>query len=713
MAVNYHINESILEKFPCAQSLISQIKTLNILKEAVVYHNFPLYIDNENVAQRSDVLVVSKNHGILLFKTIHITTRDQDIINELKDEVSSFEQIFSLIFSKLIKSKILKKSPSTLKIEIIPSLYLFSSSDNGNSLSKEILSIKWDELNFLTSEHQLKSSFEDNVLEEELEDDIYDEIIAILEGSKGLIRPKNRIVDNDKGKTKGKLLNHLEMHIARFDLEQKRAALQILDDAQRIRGLAGSGKTIILAMKVAQIHLTQPDAHILYTYWTKSLHGFVKQLITRFYRQFADKDPDWEKIHIMHGWGGQHLEGVYYNACKDNNVKPINFTEASSQYGRHQAFEYICSQLYENDITKKYDYSIIDEAQDFPMWFYRLLLKLTKNYKIIWGYDECQNILEMNLQDPVTTFGTSDGKKPIIDLKKFGQDIVLHKCYRSYKPVLVGAFALGLGIYNDKIIQMPENSDMWEDLGFEIEQGGYTQGDRMVISRPDNNSLIVSDEEIDPKESLQCKSFPDRIEECNYIISEIVKNITEEELLPQDILVICLNDRYTKEYFRMIENGLNAKNIKTFNVHSSSTYNISFKIPDYVTLSTIYSAKGNESGIVYIVGIDKVFEYKNNITERNKLFTAITRSKMWVKITGIGDNVDLLSKEIKQIFDNNLKLMFVMPDLKELKTFQRGLQKEQEAYNRLLREVDKISEQTGVEPQKLLDLWREKHANNR
>lgn len=713
MPVNYHINESILDNFPCAQSLISQIKTLNILKEAEVYHNFLLYIDNENIAQRSDVLVVSKNHGILLFKTIHITGRDQDLINEVKSEVSSFEQIFSLIFSKLIKSRVLKKSPSTLKIEIIPSLYLFSSSDNGNSLSKEELSIEWDDLKLLKNDRQIKDFFENNVLKEELEDDIYNEIIAILEGSKGLIRPKNRIVDNEKGKTKGKLLNHLEMHIARFDLEQNRAALQILDDAQRIRGLAGSGKTIILAMKVAQIHLTQPDALILYTYWTKSLHEFVKQLITRFYRQFADKDPDWEKIHIMHAWGGKNLEGVYYNACKDNNVKPINFTEASSQHGRHQAFDYICSELSKTEIIQKYDYSILDEAQDFPRWFYRLLLKLTKNRKIIWGYDECQNILGMNLQDLVTTFGTFKDKKPKIDLEKVGQDIVLHKCYRSYKPVLVGAFALGLGIYNDKIIQIPENSDMWEDLGFEIEQGNYKKGDRMVISRPDNNSLIVSDEKIDPKESLQCKSFPNMKEECDYIISEIVKNITEEELSPHDILVICLNDRDTKDYFKRIETDLNAKDIKTFNVPSSSSYNTSFKISGYVTLSTIYSAKGNESGIVYIVGVDKIFKDKNNITERNKLFTAITRSKIWVKITGVGSYVDLLSREIKQIFDNDLKLTFIMPDLKELKTFQRGLQKEQEAYNKLLREVGKISRQLGVEPQKLLNLWMKKNGNQR
>src|SRR3989344_6391063 len=118
MAVEFHINEEMLEKDPCSDSLINQIKTLDsqVLNEAVIYHNFPLYIDNENVARRSDILVVSKNHGILIFKTVPLNTRYQNILTNITDEVNEFEQIFSLIFSKLIKSKILKKNPSTLRI---------------------------------------------------------------------------------------------------------------------------------------------------------------------------------------------------------------------------------------------------------------------------------------------------------------------------------------------------------------------------------------------------------------------------------------------------------------------------------------------------------------------------------------------------------------------------------------------------------------------
>jgi superfamily I DNA and RNA helicase len=715
MVVEYNINEEILDKHPSSKNLIIEIKSIatKVFTDALVYHNFPLYIDNENNSQRSDILVVSKTHGIFLFKSMNVLKRDVNTVSEIKQNLDSMEQIFSLITSKLIRSKLLRKNPLTLKISLIPAIYFFYSAGYSEKVyAKEELSSEWDDLYVLNTVSQFQDMLKKSILDTPLDKDVFDEIVAVLEGSKGIIKQNNRIVDEKLGQTKGKQLNLLESTIARFDNEQKGAALKVLKRPQRIRGLAGSGKTIILAMKVAQIHLTQPDAFILYTYSTKSLHSFIKQLITRFYRQFADKDPDWSKIDIMHAWGGKNLEGVYYNACKENNVKPMNFGEAKLSQGRKEAFNYVCSKLFPSTLQVKYDYSILDEAQDFPVWFYRVVMKLTRDRKVIWGYDECQNILGMELQDPAKTFGMYRDGTPAINLEKIDQDIVLHTCYRNYKTILVAAFALGLGIYNDTIIQLPENLAMWEDLGFEVEKGDYTLGTEMVISRPDKHSLVLPDYPIPLEESVKCKSFASIKEECVFVSSKIIKNITEEELQPEDILVICLNDSEVNNYLGLIESELDAKNINSFNVHSASSYNTSFRIKNCVTLSTIYTAKGNESGMVYIVGADKILENKNSIIQRNKLFTAITRAKLWVRITGQERYMKTLQKELDAIISHDIKLVFKMPNLRDLNIFQRDLQKQQEAYNRFLRELDKISKQTGVEPQQLLDEYLKQNVNN-
>lgn len=60
---------------------------------------------------------------------------------------------------------------------------------------------------------------------------------------------------------------------------------------------------MILAMKAALAHLDNPEARILVTYYTRSLHDYLARLITRFYRHFGEEDPDWTRIHVHHGWG--------------------------------------------------------------------------------------------------------------------------------------------------------------------------------------------------------------------------------------------------------------------------------------------------------------------------------------------------------------------------------------------------------------------------
>ena len=74
--------------------------------------------------------------------------------------------------------------------------------------------------------------------------------------------------------SEGYILSTLEKQIATFDYKQKLAALTIVDGPQRIRGMAGSGKTVVLAMKAAQLHINNPEEknslYILYKIFIRS-----------------------------------------------------------------------------------------------------------------------------------------------------------------------------------------------------------------------------------------------------------------------------------------------------------------------------------------------------------------------------------------------------------------------------------------------------------
>ena len=117
----------------------------------------------------------------------------------------------------------------------------------------------------------------------------------------------------------------------------------------------------------------------------------------------------------------------------------------------------------------------------------------------MWAYDEFQDIFNTNLQDEKETFGKDKNGVYRIDFSRNenpNQDITLKCCYRNPRLVLIGAFSLGLGIYNKNVLQRLESNLHWESLGFRVEKGDcQVEGDEMVISRPvENTPSIINDE---------------------------------------------------------------------------------------------------------------------------------------------------------------------------------------------------------------------------
>ena len=501
-------------------------------------------------------------------------------------------------------------------------------------------------------------------------------------------------------------MEEIELKITNFDREQKNASLKIIDGPQRVRGLAGSGKTIVLTMKAAQIHLAQPQAKILYTYFTKQLHGYIKDFITRFYREFAEIDPDWNNIDIIHAWGGTHLRGVYYDTCINNGITPKTYSEAT-RLGK-DPFGKICKELESYELKKVYDYSIIDEGQDFSKYFYRLCRRITKNNRIIWGYDECQNIRNMEIQNTKETFGNDSDGNYYIDFDRDDiqedQDIVLHKCYRNPRLSLITAFALGLGIYNDHILQLPESRAHWEDLGFKVKKGDCNKiGDQMVIIRPEINSPLIKNQLLDPDfRTVQWKIFDNFEEECNYVVKNVINDL-KEDLRPEDIMAISVDDLNCKEYFKYISKELRKENVNIYNAVEASSTSTNFKFEDNVTLSTVYRAKGNESASVHVIGVDKVFENKDIISERNKIFTAITRANAWVSISGIGKFAIIFEKEMKQIVNNHYQLKFKIPDMSKIKKISRDLAIKHAKYLKAQRTLDSLAYEMGIDREELLE----------
>lgn len=61
--------------------------------------------------------------------------------------------------------------------------------------------------------------------------------------------------------SRGARLKRVDESIANLDQHQSQAVIETVDGVQRIRGLAGSGKTIVLALKVAYPTLFMVPKH--------------------------------------------------------------------------------------------------------------------------------------------------------------------------------------------------------------------------------------------------------------------------------------------------------------------------------------------------------------------------------------------------------------------------------------------------------------------
>ena len=211
----------------------------------------------------------------------------------------------------------------------------------------------------------------------------------------------------------------------------------------------------------------------------------------------------------------------------------------------------------------------------------------------------------------------------------------------------------------------------------------------MIIQRPEDNTPSYSNKEfgVGCIAYIKCKNID---QECDWIASQIAKDLSEEDLLPNDICVICVDKKWVVSYFSKIQNRLLNKGIECFNHINTYSSNISFMREGYVTLSTVNKAKGNECACVYVCGVDHIFSNPNNIVLRDTLFTSMTRTKGWLTLTGCRDEFDKCIEEMNKLKDNNFELHFVQPSENATKTIEDQSRRETIAIDKIDRIISEL-----------------------
>lgn len=647
-----------VNKKPVATDLLGQRLEAMPGMKGVAFTGYPL-IATPDGKYSIDATLISPDKGIVLFDLIE--GRDVGNYAERQDDLANKIEARLKLHRELVKGRNL----------VVPLSVISFAPAIENTLNLSIEGYP------LVNEHELAAVLND-LNWPKGNDELYRMTVSAIESLSSIrkSRSKREIIRPD---SRGAKLKLLEDSIATLDHRQNKAVIETIEGVQRIRGLAGSGKTIVLALKAAYLHTQYPNWRIAVTFHTRSLKGQFRRLINNFCIEQSGEEPDWTKIRIINAWGapgGDSRDGIYYEYCRATGTQFLDFNNAALRFGGgDKAFDGVCQEALENApvVTNLYDVILVDEAQDFAPSFLKLCYSMLRQPKrLVYAYDELQNLSGTSLPPPEDIFGSDEHRRPLVT---FGsdrkRDVILQKCYRNSRPVLVAAHGLGFGIYRNApqgaetgLVQMFDYPALWEEIGYQVQRGQLSKGQHVVLERPTENSPRFLEEHSDINDLVQFIKFENEEKQNAWLVQQVKKNLDEDELRHDDIVIIHPDPQSARRCTGPIRKQLFDVGIQTHLAGVDTDADVFFQTgTPSVTFTGIYRAKGNEAGMVYVINAQECNSSGPNLASlRNRLFTAITRSKAWVRIVGYGPGMQGLLDEFSMLKQQGFVLDFEYPD---------------------------------------------------
>lgn len=643
---------------PIAKALAGQLRS--VVDEGTIYLGYPVLATADEKIE-VDALLVTKSHGLVAFligEKIPTSTEEWNTLQDHQDRLYTVLSGSLRRHEGLRDGRRLAVEPQTATVFPAPVSPPFADSD-GFFGALEGVSSWVSEL-------------------PGIEDQVERSLHAALQRVT-TIKPAKKRAGVEKTSSRGAVMKDIEKGIANLDSWQKSAAIESPEGPQRIRGLAGSGKTVVLALKAAYWHGHNPEWRIAVTFHSRALYQQIDDLVTRFCFEQSNDKPDPDFLKILHSWGSRSRPGIYSMIARALGEQPLDWMTARDKYGMDGGFQGACQELLSVARTKSvkpiFDAVLIDEAQDLPPEFFQLVYLFTSDPKrIVWGYDELQKLSEAAMPDTDELFGTGAHGESLVSLAEAPdspkRDIVLPICYRNSPWALATAHALGSGIYRrGGLLQHPDDPLLWRDIGYNVVHGQLAEGSQVTLQRARENSPDYFHKLVAPEDAVVVRPFKTEEEQDAWVAEQVKINLTDDELEEDDILIVLPDTYRAKSRAPRLMRELRARGVDCHLVGVGTSVDEVFQAGS-VALAHIYRAKGNEAPMVYVIDAQHAAADFNAVTRRNTLFTAITRSRAWVRVTGWGPGMEIIEVEAKSVVDNQYKLEFKIPTSDELKALR-------------------------------------------
>lgn len=354
-----------------------------------------------------------------------------------------------------------------------------------------------------------------------------------------------------------------------MNLKQEQYAKGLGYGHRVIRGVAGSGKTVVITCRAKYLSEIHKDWNILTLCYNTSLSTHLKGAID-------SKVHSNIEIRHFHGWINDIL--------KELNLK-------SGVYDDEEITSSISS-IKENMIDKltKYDAILIDEGQDLDKEWLKFIVKMLRNPEhshLVLASDGAQNLY--NRKYTLKSVG----------IKAAGRTVIMRENYRNTKEILDFAHKF---ITDDKIVKSVDE----EDNNFFIDP-------RSSLKNGPEPRLI------------KCNDFYSEID-------VIIDRIKELNKLGVDYKDICILYFYGKQ-LGIIESKMISNKIPYFAISKSAKNKKIFNYNDNkVKISTIHSAKGLDFKFIFLCGIYKNLSKRYNESKK-LIYVGMTRARDELFIT--------------------------------------------------------------------------------
>ncbi|WP_273127604.1 3'-5' exonuclease [Bacillus weihaiensis] len=401
----------------------------------------------------------------------------------------------------------------------------------------------------------------------------------------------------------------LSLHdIKTMDLHQENLAKQIGDKNRLIRGVAGSGKTIILASRAKMLSKQNPDWKILILCYNISLANSIQQMITHMLNEPEDlfdfspnsKVVTNENIIVrnFHSW-----------LINDLRIKEHQLPTIIEKVGKNEA------------ILPTYDAVLIDEGQDFEADWLRLVSSLinVNTQSLLLVEDRAQTIYNRKrsyLQDTGLSF---QGRSKVLSIN-----------YRNTHQILTFAwdFYRKHSMFKNKVVK------------------GDLEGE--IIS-PQSTKRKGPEPGI-----IKAKNF---FEETQMIARQIKKLHDEKKVSYDEMLILYrVKKTYQTPIIDVIKKALSEADLPFYWITESDVSKRSYEKEDgKIKISTIESSKGLDFRAVFIVNIDSMpFPLVENKEREVSLFyIGMTRAQEYLCLSYSGESeftnyLDGIREERKQ-----------------------------------------------------------------